>query len=194
MNINKTFRFLKPYIELVSEEFQSAHKDLKAIAYYIGDKVYDTKNIARLFILCKVDKHYQTTISRIRNTDEWLDDYVYEDGFHMVVIGFPNTTAFKNFQESKYSKMYTMEEIQGMKHISQVFKTKTMVFRTVSYRIFTKDPSYKKIFERKLHEYFGTWYFFEENKDISCNTHKDYLLDDRELELPIDEEEEYLIK
>jgi len=178
MKLNRTLKYLKPYIEILSKPLQEVHDKLQKVGYYIGDVIYDQEITNKLFIICRVNEDFEILLEKMSKTKEYLDDYVYDEHHHIIVVGFPNSTAFNAFSEGKYSEMYTKSELNNITEISQIFDLGYgMKVRHSTWRVLTKDQSYRRIFQHKLYEEFGT--------SIIIN-------DDRELDLPINEEEEVL--
>ena len=179
MKLNRTLRYLKPYIGKLSNQLQEVHIKLKKVGYYIADTIYDNKITPRLFILCKINNELEHLMMDLRETDEYIDDFNFDNDHHMIVILFNNENAFNKFVSSNYSDMYTRDEIESMPDIATVLDLGYTKCRINTWQILTKDPEYRITFLRQINDSFDFWLDVE---------------DDRELDLPIDIKEEVLFE
>ena len=121
---------------------------------------------------------YKNFIRFFRKSTYYVDDYKLnhlKHQYNVLVIGLPDKwkPVYDAFVESKYSQMFDgflFKECQINR-----FKDKPNLKQ--KYSVFTKDPTYKKIFESILNKTFGT--------NITID-------DDRELDFPIKLQDEIL--
>lgn len=186
--MNRTRKYLFPVIKSYGSDFTFKINSLFKVAVGIGDIIVDKCGIHHehhLFIL--VDtliniSQFKSLLDDIRRHDSYEDDYVYggimKSRLHMIVIKIPKEylSSFANFKNSKYSKMYTQEDLKKLFDFDN--KEATKEYKTIR-RILVKDHSYRFEFAKIISKEFG--------ESIS---HCD-ITDDSELDLQILEREEY---
>lgn len=192
---NKTYRLLYPAIilELANINNDSSLIDKlnnsDKIAVSLKDINLDSEEYKYcLFILIAVQRNQYgiaNLLSYIKKKEFFVTDYIFEENKHMIVLRIPKSlhNAVDMFLESKYSLMYTKEQINT--YFAQIENTKNNLFidlinkkRKESFYILTKAPEYVKIFTDKVNQRFGT--YVEEKYFRDC-----------ELEYPIKESEEF---
>lgn len=233
-NFNKTAQFLRYDLERFGEIFMHNLYAFNMESINIGDNLYDrifpehkekglhiiydleympkekeslgmaTRNQRTLF------KDFMLFLKFIRKHDAFLNDYVYEDNKHCIVIRTSENLISK-FIKGKYSEMYDQKFVEKycLKSISiskakeeelkqelgniynnivinDKFENKTIT-KNPAYCILTKDKDYEEIFTNKVNETFFV--------DL---TPKDLFIDDKgkrkdiELDIPPDLEKEML--
>lgn len=196
---NKTARYVLPILNSFPNSFKINYQKVKTglVCTAIGDVCYDyakgksvehclfmVYDINGLYSISEnkyVDAHKcrQNLMSYIRFLKKepyYLDDYVIQVGmYHCIVIKLPDTykPTIQRFITSKYSTMYTNQQLSALLIKEKNDKGQ---FNAV-FGVLTKHPDYIKIFQEKLNEHFNTNIVIE---------------DDRELDLPINLNEEVL--
>jgi hypothetical protein len=179
--LNRTKKYLLPAIKQFGSEFTENINGLQKIAIGIGDFVCNKSGLTyekHLFILIDIKntKGFQTRLNFFRQHDSYEDDYSFDrliDGqFHMLIIQMPdNFYALSEFRNSKYSKMYTIEEINKLffpiKKYEEIRK------------ILIQDKNYRVTFAKQIAKDYNEPDFTEDQLD-----------DDAELDYPIKSIEE----
>lgn len=195
---NKSAKYLIPILNSYSNTFKIIYKKVRPslICSAIGDVCYEyakgKDSYGFLYFVYDINgsyvdnKYVDAVKSRqnllryldyVRTMHFYIDDYAYEVGrYHCVVLKIPDAfiSSYDMFLESKYSLMYTDEQLKQL-----FIKNKSNTEISHVYGVLTKHPDYRKTFETKLNEYFGT--------TIEVD-------DDRELDLPLDLNKEILNK
>lgn len=178
--INKTWRFLTPSLRGYDDVFINKFNSVYKLAIGIHDTLLDGSEIAydrNIYIMLDKsyrNKLYQEFIDYIKFQDYYITDYNPSSNLnsrkHMIVIKIPKrfSNAYDMFIESKYSKMYTKNEIDTL------FSHPT---KTDDKKILLKYPEAYDSFVKKV------------NKEFNCNFTTSNLNAD-EYELPLKKEEE----
>ena len=178
---NKTRKYLMPIFIVYEKEFRELLTKLFKVGIGIGDLILERSNIIfdqHLFILIDINStfesgnNYYSIIEEVKKHPSFEYDYKYglKENFHMLVFRIPDEfkQALEKFKQSKYSEMYTKEQLsklfQGKKTIDVLLKTKE---RKDEFRVLIQNKFKMNI------------------NDI----HPDAL--EGELEFPIKQEEEY---
>lgn len=203
LHINKSQKYLSPILNSFNKNFFNMMLAIKKHinCYAIGDVKYNkVKQIGKEYLLFvvvdrfgpfnQIKKMYQDDKIGVNNFNNFLryfraseyffDDYPFEHkspNLHCLVIKLPDKWeyAYKEFLNSRYSKMYTPEDLAECK----IQKNNSKGYLSPTYAVLTKAPEYRDIFCQKLNEHYGT------------NIEFDYD-DDREFDLPILKHEEIL--
>lgn len=176
---NRVFRYLFLSLRLYNNENKNSinYVDIPSELYLgglvqlgVGDLLYDEDyRKDKLFVLLKLSKHYQKTISYISDTDLYLDDYIYDDKHHMLVLKLkPGIVDL--FLNGEYDKLYTEEELD-------ICFQKTIIKDGIEYendtrRILEKNSSYKNLFVTYL------------NKEFNTNLNNSDIKDDVQYDIP----------
>jgi len=188
--MNKTRKYLYPIIKQHGTDFVFKFNSIFKVAIGIGDILVENcgfKHEKHLFIL--VDSRYKPsefirTIKWLRKHHSYEDDYVFGDittsRFHMIVVKIPEQyiPSLQRFKESKFSKMYSKEDVK--KFFSFVNRTGSdkILYKNIN-RVLVHDHNYKIQFAEQLKEEF-------EIDNLTIND----IADDVEFDLPIKEIEE----
>lgn len=122
--VNKTWKYLLPCLKEYGITFKSKYDSLFKLAVGVFDNVLegtDFENEKLLFVL--IDKKYRPKITYnimdyMRNQPFTVCDYAFDDleegRKHMFVFRIPEKyyTAYDEFINGRYSRMYSPEEIQ----------------------------------------------------------------------------------
>lgn len=196
-----TYNYLLPVLGSYSQEFikryNTVHKfivgcGVSDVEYNAAKKKVFDKHLFLVFDTFgeydEVKKSYKNPryysnqfdefLKYARNYTHYVDDYYFNgimSPLHCIVFNVPvkYQGAVKHLKDSKYSLMYSDEDLRNLK-IKVNDKTGR---KSKKYGVLKKTPEYKLIFEEKLNELFNT------NIKIE---------DDRELEFPFKEEFEIL--
>ena len=111
-------------------------------------------------------KKFQAYLKYIRSHQYYIDDYIYGDirgDVHCIIIQIPNAfiNAYNAFSESRYSEMYTEEELKTI-GISKVKNNKP----NTTYQVLTKDVNYIPIFQNILNTLFTTNIVIDDNREL----------------------------
>lgn len=196
---NKTSRYVLPILNSFTQTFKVNYQKVKVglVGTAVGDICYDyAKGKATehcIFMVYDInglysekDKKYvdahkarQNLLSYIRFLKKepyYIDDYVIKVGlYHCIVLKLPDMykRSLKEFYNSSYSTMYSKVDLHTL-----LIKEKTDKGQlNAIYGVLSKHPDYVKVFQQKLNDYFNTNIVIE---------------DDRELDLPINLNEEVL--
>lgn len=156
--INRTKKYLVPCLSEYGDEFVSKIVNLFKLAIGIGDfALLDMgMNLEKhIFILIdtKLSKrNFISTINWLRLQDYYSLDYPFDDihtgHLHMIIIKVPEKyhNALENFRKSKYSKMYSHEDLL------RLFNNKKQELK-----VFKKDKAYLVEFVRMVNERYNTF-------------------------------------
>lgn len=195
--MNKTIKYISKCIKYHSKQLKNKLNELSILAVGIGDNLL-SEEIGKeykyhLFVLIDtngvmINNKYVSKIISKKNFDKFLkwfrkqpfceSDYIFDDildgHMHMIVIKIPDNckSAMDKFRESKYSEMYTPEQIK------KLFKQNIRGSGTMNpvFQVLTKDKKYRIVFQNTINRDFGTDVMIDE---------------DIELDYPIKEEDEY---
>lgn len=151
ITMTKTGRFLKPCLRKYGVEFSSKLSKIFKLAYGIGDMLIKKSYEKHIFILCDISKctdFFKDFLEYFRRQDYYETDYAADHilygKYHMLVIKIPKEWLDKLplFQEGKYSKMYSKEEIKELHEQDRL--------------VVIKDKNYRFEFVKKVNEQFGT--------------------------------------
>lgn len=173
--MNRTRKYLFPIIKEYGSDFTSKINTLFKVAVGIGDMIVDRCDIHHenhLFIL--VDTMHNTSqfvslLDDIRRHSSCEDDYVYghvsKSRFHMIVIKIPQKylPTFSNFKQSKFSQMYSKEEIV------KLFDYNNLTNKDII-SVLIKDHNYKFEFAKVIKSEFDVD-DFEINDDCELDLH-----------------------
>ena len=149
ITMNKTGRFLRPCLRKYGMEFTSKLAKVFKLAYGIGDILINKSYEKHIFILCDTSKcteFFEDFLEYFQSQDYYEDDYAADHilygQYHMLVIKIPDEWLDKLplFQEGKYSKMYSKEEIKELHEQDRL--------------VVIKDKNYRFEFVKKLNEQF----------------------------------------
>jgi hypothetical protein len=155
--VNKTRKYLYPIIQYYGNTFVRIINSFFKVGIGIDDLVLEKSGIRHLnhlFILVNVKITYAQGIDFYHYLYELRDHFYYEDDYrydlpgiyHMIVIRIPDAyiLSFEHFKESKFSNMFTNNEIDFLFHGK----------KNITKSILQKDDSYKDIFRKLLAEEF----------------------------------------
>jgi hypothetical protein len=177
--LNRTKKYLFPAIKTYGDEFTNQINSLQKSAIGIGDFVCERSGInheKHLFVLIEVKKtsDFVKKLNYFRNHYSYEDDYAFDrfgGDYHMLVIRMPEGfQALPEFRNSKYSKMYSLDEIN--KYFFPVKRYEEIR------KILIQDKNYRVIFAKRIAHDFGD------------ELTEDDLPDDAELDYPIKDVEE----
>jgi hypothetical protein len=188
--MNRTRKYLLPIIKYYGTEFTFNINSMFKVAIGIGDIVLEKcgfKHEKHLFIL--IDSLYKPTIflkslKWIRNHPAYEDDYIFGNvktsRFHMLVIQVPEyyIPSFENFKESKFSKMYSKEDINKLFEFQSRSGTDRVNYEN-AHKVLIHDHNYKVEFAKQVREQFDV-------QDFNVNDISDTV----EFDLPIRKTEE----
>jgi hypothetical protein len=175
--MNRTFRYLRPVMREYGPDFLMYYEMMFKVAIGIGDIIIVGSNIKfekHLFFLVNTRRSRKSFIEAlqwIRGHESYEDDYAFDQihyGFlHMVVLRIPEKyyRTLYHFKMSRYSKMYTEQDIKKW------FENRE------EYKVLTKNKEYRIEFVRSINERFDSQI---EAKDFTG-----------ELDFPISEEDEF---
>lgn len=188
--MNKTRKYLFPIIKEHGSDFTAKINALFKVAVGIGDMIVDKCGIHHenhLFILVDTlvnTPQFVSLMDDIRRHPAYEDDYVYgnvsKSRFHMIIIKVPDKylNTLSNFKQSKFSKMYTQEELNTLFR----FNTAEMTEENSNIKsVLIKDHNYKFAFARMVQKEFNIPKSEFTSEDID---------DSFELDLTISETEE----
>ena len=167
ITMNKTGKFLTPCLKKYGVEFTQKLSKVFKLAYGIGDMLINKSYEKHIFILCDTSKctsFFEDFLEYFQAQDYYEDDYAADHilygKYHMLVIKIPEEflDRLPLFQEGKYSKMYSKEEIKELHEEARL--------------VVIKDKNYRFEFVKKVNEYFGS--------DLK----EKELAEDAELEIP----------
>lgn len=182
-------KFLVPALESYGSVF--AHKYSQA--YKLGAGIFDLsltgmphfeekKHIFILFNKSMYTSHFMSFLNWLKNQEYYVTDYEAPSlnrnfEYHMIVIDFPFElhSAYNNFLEGKYSKMYTSEQITqffGKAHLKE------------SCEILLRKENAVGEYLQKIKKIYG------DSVELSVN---DVIVNDHEVEFPYVNEEEIFI-
>lgn len=156
--VNKTYKYLLPCLSVYGLSFVEKLNGIYNLAFGIHDASLDGthfENQKLVYILC--DKLYQPArfqnfLNYIKHQEYFVHDYPFdslESGRqHMIVVKFPEEyySAYDNFLEGKYSKMYSFDEIEKL-FPDDDSEAKQVIIKSVSMR---------DIFITKVNNCFGS--------------------------------------
>jgi len=172
--------FLKPFAELtghllcisIADVLYQRATDIKIPSFFFlfdkngpydinNHQYYNPEKYKQLFLNC---------LKKIRKQSCYVDDYIYGDlrgDTHCLVVKIPDKfiNTYEAFFQSKYSEMYTEEQLKTLA-IPKLRQNKPNRI----YQVLVKDPEYVPEFQTLLNDIFGTNIVID---------------DDRELDLPI---------
>mgnify|MGYP001180767525 CR=1 FL=1 len=182
---NRTSRYLLPIINTFDATFINNFAKISSFLRIttIADVLYgDTKRPA-LFLLFDrngafnkttfqyIDsvgnkKKFQTYLKYIRTHQYYIDDYIYGDirgDVHCIIIQIPNAfiNAYNAFNESRYSEMYTEDELKTV-GILKIKNNKP----NPTYQVLTKDVNYIPVFQNILNTLFTTNVVIDDNREL----------------------------
>lgn len=165
--MNRTRAYLLPVIKAYGEEFTKMVSSLNKLAVGIGDIITNESNIhheKHLFILVDIlpnKLNFSKSLTYFRNHSSYEDDYVFDsahDGrLHMLVIQIPNefVRSLDFFKKSKFSEMYTPEEIEKFFSYTGNNPTLKKMYEETK-KVLIKDNNYRFTFAKKIEEEFYT--------------------------------------
>lgn len=171
---NRTRKYLLPILKEYGEIFKKKFNMIFKVSCGIGDSIVKERGVNcenHIFILINTKispKSFIDFITWIKQQSYYERDYIYgnlqNSNFHMVVLKIPEKfqKSLENFKKSKYSKMYSTEELNL--HFHNYIEEK---------KVLSKDTLYKEEFIKKI------------NKEFETNI-KDFDIEDYELDFPID--------
>jgi hypothetical protein len=175
---NKTKQYLLPSLKEYGELFEKKFTSVFKLAIGIGDLCLMDMGITlehSIFILIDTKfsrKQFNDVMSWVRNQEYYHFDYPFDDihlgHLHMLVIKIPEKfqVTSQEFQKSNYSKMYELKDLEV------IFKD-----RKEQLDVFNKDPEAMLHFIDKINKMF--------------KTNVEYIGWEGEIELPLNDEEEY---
>lgn len=115
--------------------------------YKIGDQHVNSKEGSTRFL---------RFLKFARTNSHFVDDYWVGKGQHCIVFKVPSkfTNAYRNFLVSRYSKMYTTEDLTELK-FPATFKIKGKVKRNASYLVLTKNEDAKVVLKKAIYDSYG---------------------------------------
>ncbi len=136
---NRTLSYLVPPLAIYGSLFTSKINLLQKFAFGVFDNLLESTYLQdQLNIYCLVSTSHrpnetENTLNWFKNQEYYVTDYAVGKTSRMLVISFPEkmADAYRNFLESKYSLMYTKEEIEkyfgtsAQNDISQVLRKTT---------------------------------------------------------------------
>lgn len=103
-------------------------------------------------------KFFAQFLDRVKTEKSYVTDYAYDDVMlghqHMVVFNLNIKDIVSKFIAGEYSKMYTPEQID--KWITKIKMINGTEYLTETYQILAKDPTYTRMFQKKIAEEFNT--------------------------------------
>ena len=117
--LNRTYHYLCPVLKTYGELFSAKANSITKLAFGIfdnnleGTPYQDQKNIFILINTAVNPSHTLKVLEWFRYQDYYVLDYVVGETSRMLVIQYPEklSHAYSCFLESKYSHMYTKEEL-----------------------------------------------------------------------------------
>lgn len=188
--MNRTRKYLFPLVKQYGSDFTFRINSLFKVAMGIGDIVAEKCGFVHekhLFILVdsKYEPHiFRKTLEMLRQHPAYEDDYVFgnisNSRFHMIVIKIPEEylPTLQMFKESKFSKMYSEQDIRKLFNFEKRKGTDRKLYES-AYRVLIHDHNYKIEFAQQLRDEFDI-------PDISVTD----IADDKEYDLPIKKIEE----
>ena len=150
---NKTYEYLTPILRTYESNLLSQLNSLNVIAYGIGDNFDKNNEIPSFYVLIDSKNSKKNVLSDFLKYLEEKDFYVknYNSGrsFIMVVIKVPEDfhNAYYKFKKSKYSEMYTKDQIE------MFFNTKK---RENTYQKLLKSTKGLKLFKDIIFDVFDS--------------------------------------
>jgi len=149
MSKTKTYRYLYPSIHFgYGVEFQSTMSDFMKKAsglivnMFIGD-VNQVDTPFSIFILFDKSKakNFDVLLNWFNKQQCFVFDYEVDDRYHMVVAQVPDeyTETYRNFRNSKYSKMYSQEFLNKYLNTSATKETYGVLAKTEERAKFLRD-------------------------------------------------------
>ena len=183
--MNKTRKYLFPIIKQYGSDFTFRINELFKVGIGIGDIVVEKcgfKHEKHLFIL--VDSKFQPykfkrNLEKIRQHPAYEDDYVFghiiKSRFHMLVIKIPEQylPTLQNFKESKFSKMYSQNDIKNLFHFESRSGSDRELYES-AYKVLVHDNNYRIQFAKQIKDEFDV-------QDFTVND----ISEDSEYDLPI---------
>jgi hypothetical protein len=135
--LNKTLLVLVPGFKVLGEEFNNKLKQLYIVGAFtehesLNNTTFSFKSFDPVFIV--ID-----TLFRPRETQKMLSWFTYQsyflggyyltdtdyfNRFYVLVLSYPSKTAYKNFVEHKFSKMYSRKEVEKYFNVPLLEDTK----------------------------------------------------------------------
>lgn len=157
---NRTRSYLNPGLKKYGREFVRELDKIYCAASGIGDVTYETMTGIKLdnHIFCLYDTSksdtFQLVLEYIRTTDAYETDYPFdhptEGIFHMIVFKIHPSYPFamKHFLASKYSKIYTFDEL-----VDFIYDVNNLSdYQKKGYYVMTQNDIYRTAFEDMLNE------------------------------------------
>jgi hypothetical protein len=158
---NKTLNYLFPILKVYGSTFLAKFNLTHKLAYGIHDCVLDGTPFEDQRKICMlIDRKnrpnlYEDFIRWIRLQDYYITDYSHDDNItgrmQMVLIEVPETYSkvYDNFLESKYSKMYSNNDID-------TFFKKNTYEDSHPRQVLMKSSEIAPNFVKKVNEIYGT--------------------------------------
>lgn len=180
MNMNKTNLFLKEQIKLYPNNAMLALKNIAISNYFIGDTEWyyttETRKIQNylFLVVCpsgEFDNNKKIFIGDVtdnqnkfsKNLDVLKSTKINDEPIlitsyklknsalkRVLVLNLPITNSVSNFIQSKFSKIYTKQEIE------KLFPKSNVLNRDKQRGVLLKEDEYKKIFLNSLNKKFNT--------------------------------------
>ena len=121
--MNRTRKYLFPIIKSYGNDFTTVVNSLFKVGIGIGDMIVNKCGIhheKHLFILVDINVSpvsFLASLNWLKEHPAYEDDYAFDNvksgRLHMIVIKVPDTyiESLDNFRKSKFSKMYSKEDI-----------------------------------------------------------------------------------
>lgn len=122
MNLNRTWKYLGATFYHYGSEFTDKLNTVFKLAAGIGDTLHEKKEtLPYIYLLCDAKyqpRNFERVLTWFKYHPEYVTDYPYDPDLkdvrrHMIVFRLPEKAhkAYDKFLDSKYSEMFTKEEV-----------------------------------------------------------------------------------
>lgn len=156
--INRTAKYFAPILRCYGKNFVKSMNKLRIKAFAIGDLNYSDSLTDYIYCVVNIypSNSFSSVLEFLSNKEYFIDDYIFslKNSLHCIVLKNPRPGAVDAFLKGKYSKMYSIEDIER-------FFLKTVVVNSIErytdvYSVLTKRSDYDNIFIEKLNKEFNT--------------------------------------